>query len=764
MRLKTIGGLFLCIAAAWVLSGWLSTGISYLRPVYLDLSIKVDGPQTVLLATSKDDQFPRISKQQVDLSNSKDWQKVHMAVAPHKVGYLRLGFRGNDRLYLRDIVFSGQPLDLMSSNQMRNIRFCNQSATGEISCLVLGGEGNIIFSPRQLPAVDTSFLWKWQIVFFVLSFLFCGWLCKYYTNTVISFLQRHYPNWLILVLFAVLFASYGAMRWYAFMPRLDTVFFVPGWPQFLLLLQEQIWALALLSGLLWCGFSVHKKWIKSICILIGSIILLTEWADSVLLWLLNDRFSPGQIGEFGKDTLFSVGPFLKSYFSLTVGKYTLLLLISWTVLCVYLWRIRQPIHIQLRQLFGVVAVLGCIWYLLPVALTAADSNQLAAWPKLWVRSKIPFKKYKLQAPDFQLTYQCEDGLNSRQNVIIVIVESLSSYMSDYFSKGKASNWTPQLDQLARKYVGFTNYRATNPYTAQSLFSIFTGIPAVYTYAAGQLYREPKFYHYTLSRIFQQAGYHTAFFTSASFVYSKDEILKHVGFDEISLNTDPFYDWKKRYTFQSVSDDVLYEHALQWIDDYNKQKPYLLILETTTTHPPYIDPISGENSLEKSVRYADKSIGEFITDLAKKHKLDNTLIVITSDHRSNTPVETVQTALFGPEAEARIPTVIIGSPLKGTQNVLATHIDLAPSLAYLTLPQACFHPYQHNIFLPGRARTSCTLFQSGITKDRLLINCQDKHAQISLVSDTNILDQEPFSQEEKDSLFGFINWIRDNGRY
>ena len=595
MRPKTIGILLVSSIVAWVLSCWLTIGISYLRPIYVELQVKSEMPLTFLLSTSKDGQFPRTFEKHVRVRHMDDWQQVRMAIEPHTMGYLRLGFQGADKLQLKGVFFNGHPLDLVSNLSMRNIRSCNKSEGGEISCILVGEQGSIIFSPEQLPIVETSFLWKWQIIFFLLSFVLCGWICKRYENQVFTYLRGSYPNWLLFLLFILLFAAYASMRWYAFAPRLSAVFFIVGWPQFVLLLQEQFWALAFLSGLLWLGFFVRNKWAKSACILTGTAILLTEWTDSVLLWLLNERFSPEQIGEFGGDALSSAWPFLTSYFATAAGKYTLLLLVAWSTLGVYLWHVRLPLRAQLHQFFGVVAILGFVWYLLPVAMAPAERNQLAAWPRLWLRSKMPVKKQTAPAPDFQLTYQCTDGLNSRQNVILIIVESLSSYMSDYFSGGQAENWTPHLDKLARRYAGFTNYRANAPYTAQNLFSIFTGIPAIYAYSASQLYHEPKFYHHTLAKTFHEAGYHTAFFTSASVVCSKDEILKRVGFDEISQNTDAFYNGEKRFTFQSVSDDVLYDHAQDWISHYTNSHPYLLVLETTTTHPPYIDPQSGEKN-------------------------------------------------------------------------------------------------------------------------------------------------------------------------
>ena len=165
-----------------------------------------------------------------------------------------------------------------------------------------------------------------------------------------------------------------------------------------------------------------------------------------------------------------------------------------------------------------------------------------------------------------------------------------------------------------------------------------------------------------------------------------------------------------------------------------------------------------------MRYADQALGKFVMDLEQKHILDNTLVVIASDHRSNTPLQDVDRRLFGPEAASRVPLVVIGNPFKGAQNVPATHIDLVPSLAYLTLPQVCFHPYQQNIFTGDKERTSCTLFQSGIEKGIVFINCREQHAKISLRQESNSFTEGQLPKDKKNAILGFINWIRDNGRY
>ena len=739
--------------------------LSYLCPIYLNLQVKSQQPQVLSLSSSKNDQFHATSRTSVPIDKSDEWQTVHLRIARHRAEHLRLEFQyPKTTTYFRDIEFNGHPLDLLQAYQYqaRDIFWCKPEPAGEIACLSADNRGYITFPPQELAAaLPVIPLWK-QILCFAICFLGCLFVYKKYAQRIFSVLHKNYPTWAIAGLFLLLVYLYYAMRSQAFLPRLHAVFYGVSWSELLLLFQEQAWAPAVLLACAALAFAAKNKYLKILALLAGFVVLLLEGTDCALLYLLNARFSPEQIGIFGPDIFSAAGPFIKSYLSGTAGIYNIVLMLVWVVLGVFSWRYVLPVNF--KKVIWVFAVMGFIWYLVPSALTPAEKLQLRDWPRLSLRRIHAPKNNGSAVADFDLTYKCQEGLNGQQNIIIILVESLSSYMSDYFAGGRVENWTPQLDQLARQYVSFTDFRSTNADTTQALFSIFTGFPAVHYYAEGNLYRDPKFYRRTLPGVFHQAGYHTAFFTSASFVFSKDYILERVGFDEISTYADPFYRGQKRFVFASVSDDVLYARAQKWIADYKQSNPYLLVLETTTSHSPYTDPVSGEESLEKTIRYADKALGDFIADLTNKKLLDNTLVVITSDHRALMPLDAQETRVFGPKAESSIPLVLIGSSLKGKQTEPATHIDLGASLEYLALPQACFYPYQHNVFSSQTNRNSCTLFQSFFEKDIVTVQCQDQIAQLCLTKDNDFICKGQLPKDTTENLLSFTRWIRDNNRY
>ena len=763
--------LLICCGAASLAAQALLIGFSYLTPIRFQAEVFTTVQQDLFFTPASEMRFPVLVQFKKKFTiPSGEWQTVSVAIPRHWASKLRLGFTEYDEtLTFRNITLNGQPFNLLNNlhDQTRNIRFCNLAQdTGEITCRIGGERAYMTFpSDETQAALHQTALKRSHVVFFILSLLVSFILYNRYQHKVVLFLSKTYPDWLIIVLFSITFYSYCAMRWYAFLPRLKAVFFTAQWQEFIILIQKQVWAPAVLFAMIALGFTLRNKCYKGLVLLGSFIVLFTEILDSALLYLLNLRFSPEQIVEYGADTLPSIGLFAKSYLSGPAGIYTLLLLGSWSVICIYMWK--SHVGKQLKHACIVFALFGLIWYLLPFNLMFNETTQLDDWPRLWLKDKIlsAVSGTRPAGSDFQLTYRCQEGLNTQKNIIIIVIESLSPYMSAYFSNGKFENWTPQLDKLAKKYTALKNYRSTGPDTTQSLFGILTGIPAVYFFSESDLYREPKFYQHTLPKAFRRAGYHTVFFTPAAWVYSKDYILKNIGFDQISKDTDPFYDSKKRFIFHSVSDDVLYENVEQWIANYKEPNPYLLVLETATTHNPFVHPKTGEESLQKAFRYADQALADFIEHLKEKKLLDNTVVVITSDHRIPLPLPSQEEMnVLGPDTQALVPMVIIGAPAKVNTEVTTSHIDLWPSLEYLTLPQACFHPYQQNMFSTDKTRSSCTFFLSFEEKHTVFVNCQGKRAKIKVIPLENQIKESEIPSEKQDSVLSFINWIRDNNRY
>ncbi|MBO7238570.1 MAG: LTA synthase family protein [Elusimicrobiaceae bacterium] len=565
-----------------------------------------------------------------------------------------------------------------------------------------------------------------------------------------------------LYLFCVISVlAYGLLKHFAFSDRLNAFFLNPGWTYTGVLLQLHAWGFILCTGASALIWNLSNKYGKLLCMGAVSFFLLLESVDAALIQLFNVRFAFEQLAQ-GGGVLFSAGPLIWAYLLSPAGICTIVLWISWAFICVVGYKYTLPY--KKTKLLYIAALCLLCWHISPVFVkNDQQKNHLTDWIYTYFQTPAQLPGPVMDMPYSELTYQCQDGLNSRQNVIVILLESVSSHMSQYFSDG-LGHLTPQLDQLARRHTAFMRHHATNYTTSQNLFSVLTGIPAICYYLITNFYKEPKFYQNTLPRLFKQEGYHTAFFTSAQQVLFKDLILQRAGFDEISDDTDPFYQGKKRFIFNSVSDDVLFARAEKWIASRSNDTPYLMFLETTTGHLPYTDPLTGKNDFEKTFLFIDAALKNFIDRLAQKDLLKNTLIVITSDHRNPSPVTHEQYGRFGSGAKVRVPLLIINGPRVPIFTGDTTHIDLPPSLAYAALSKACFHPYQQNLFSAEKTRNSCVFSQALGTEKEVFIQCGEQNAELHFLDNGAYFSHGDLSESQKEKALAFLSWLRHHNRY
>jgi uncharacterized sulfatase len=153
-----------------------------------------------------------------------------------------------------------------------------------------------------------------------------------------------------------------------------------------------------------------------------------------------------------------------------------------------------------------------------------------------------------------------------------------------------------------------------------------------------------------------------------------------------------------------NDKELYRHFLSTMPIRESNKPILSVLMTMSAHNPFIINESDkylkvfEDRLTKlslneqsklnyrnyqnqyaSILYADDAVRNFFTEYSKRSDYDNTIFVITGDHRI--PEIPMRTKID----RYHVPLIIYSPLLKRTARIssVSTHFDLAPSiLSYL----------------------------------------------------------------------------------
>ena len=242
----------------------------------------------------------------------------------------------------------------------------------------------------------------------------------------------------------------------------------------------------------------------------------------------------------------------------------------------------------------------------------------------------------------------------------VLLVSLDTVRADRLGAyGSKAGLTPALDALASESTVYARCIATAPWTVPSHASMFTGrFPFEHGAHSFEIdtardnVHALSESHTTLAEVLNDGGYQTAGFV-ANAVYLHPRYGMAQGFARWDLYREPGVDLNQR--------------ALQWLDDCEGERPFFLFVNYLDAHRPYnvaafdgepeVPPtehpallldrlietvmVRGESpdelaakveaQYDRGVRHADRAVGELLAALRERGLLQNTLVVVTSDH-------------------------------------------------------------------------------------------------------------------------------------
>lgn len=247
---------------------------------------------------------------------------------------------------------------------------------------------------------------------------------------------------------------------------------------------------------------------------------------------------------------------------------------------------------------------------------------------------------------------------ARPNVLLISIDSLrSDHLGTY---GYARNTSPVIDDLAARGVLFESVVAPSSWTLPSHVTLFTAkAPEEHRVVSFTAKLEDGVQ--TLTEIFRDSGYATAGIVVGPLLrerYGYARGFEH--FDESLAATDVFG------SHEGVTSNIVVDRALEWLSSSRAGAPFFLFLHLWDVHydytppPPYdtiFDPeydgdISGEGFItnpaihaempardlehvvalyDGEIRFTDAQIGRLLEDLEERGVLDDTLVVVTSDH-------------------------------------------------------------------------------------------------------------------------------------
>lgn len=332
--------------------------------------------------------------------------------------------------------------------------------------------------------------------------------------------------------------------------------------------------------------------------------------------------------------------------------------------------------------------------------------------------------------------QCIPGRGERRNVMVVVMESLSSHHSLHYSG--IANWTPNIDALAKEGFSVVDFYANGFSTSQGLVAVLTGhdpLPSAHWGNSASWRGSAD----SLTLRLKSIGYRTAMLSNVDLDFLEGRrFFESIGFDQIEGYNDPVYKNVERFQWGAPADDSLYDRVARWVGEQPVAQPYFVFVNTLSMHPPFINPRSGEKSEEAAVRYGDQAFGAFVAQLRKIHFFDNGILLLTGDHRTMTPVSAAEVSRFGAAAPARVPLLAIGAGIPaGSALAPYQQADLPSSIEYLVGPQVCFGSRQRNMFADQKAAAAderCIVHSRGDEVDLAEVFCGTRDGQVKLNGD------------------------------
>jgi phosphoglycerol transferase MdoB-like AlkP superfamily enzyme len=312
-----------------------------------------------------------------------------------------------------------------------------------------------------------------------------------------------------------------------------------------------------------------------------------------------------------------------------------------------------------------------------------------------------FKRKRLRTLNYVKIEQLDACFNSlhtpstnivfnKQNVVVIIVESLSNHYLGYFN-GDAK--TPFLDSLFSQSLVFNNGFANATESIQGIPAILSSIPSwqdeafIYSpYATNKVS--------SLASLLKTEGYQSSFFHGGkngtmgfnAFIKAA-EFDNYYGKNEYNNNKDYDGNW-----------GIWDEPFLQFTADKLAQtkQPFISSVFTLNNHHPFNIPEKYKTTFQQNghpilscVQYTDMALARFFEKAKTMDWFKNTLFVITADHASPVFYASKRPAL---QLNYNIPIVFYkpDNSLKGTSTTIANQIDILPSvLDLLHYPNAYF---------------------------------------------------------------------------
>lgn len=363
------------------------------------------------------------------------------------------------------------------------------------------------------------------------------------------------------------------------------------------------------------------------------------------------------------------------------------------------------------------------------------------------------------------TEVCEPSSQHPKSVILVVIESLSLYHSQLQSG--LSDSIPELDKLAQSNSYLQEFHANGFTTDGGLISLLTGyvpLPNIGRYMSVNVWTGFERSRNGALPSIKSAGYGLQYFGAASLDFlDTGRWLTELGFDHIEGPEHPKYENLQRGSFGDPGDSALYDRYLDWYDKEKSTNHNFSVIQTISTHPPFVQPGALVGDEFSAFRAADRAVTQFVSSLKQRGFFENGVLVITGDHRSMTPRKPGEWVTLGKGSISRLPAVVVGysghprGPIEGRWQ----QTDFLPSLLDMVGLPSCTNAFQGRFLGSRPVQAKYILHAQGAARDRVAVwtSSELMPGEIQLAGDNTRWTHSEPNNSDAEQVLSYINSTR-----
>ncbi len=268
----------------------------------------------------------------------------------------------------------------------------------------------------------------------------------------------------------------------------------------------------------------------------------------------------------------------------------------------------------------------------------------------WGSSFYTFEKNpNLEARDLGETVLDFQINNSKQNVVFIMMDAVPYYKLNYYGYNRTTS--PNIDKLAKESLVFWNAFSTASHSDYSQTAFLSSRHTLINNVQNFFDDYPRKFAWD---VFKDEGYLTAHVSSQNDEWAY--INYYFNTDNLDFYHDSMADSEYDYGMGKARkdfDDRTANYAIDWLKNNVSDEPFFLYLNFQSAHSPHFripegnsyyddewipfltmdfqDYVLVVNRYDNALLFIDKQIQRIIDVIEKKGEMNNTIIIITSDH-------------------------------------------------------------------------------------------------------------------------------------